>query len=117
LYFQTRIASALGFEPVIEKGVLDALPIEGGSFQLDNGSVLQSGSGSHLRASRNALRAFAIFSRADIEAACRLRLTTSEWLEVAELSDAYLRHHVSEHMPHRASDVFTQIAHQGQRKR
>ncbi len=109
LFFQIRIAALLGFEPSIDRSAVEAVPAHGGSLSLADGSISQEAD-EGLPASRNALRAFAIFSRSGIENALRLRLSVEEWLQVAELSDAYLRHHVADSMPRRANDVFSQIA-------
>jgi DNA repair protein RecO (recombination protein O) len=114
-HFQLRLASLLGFAPAIERQAVEALDDGGGALSLASGAILpvvRSGEGS-LPASRAALRAFAIFSRADLDTALRMRLDPAGYDETLRLIDAYLRHHVEGRYPDRADAVARQLLHPG----
>ncbi len=111
-YFQLRLAAVLGFSPDIQREAVQALPDEGGILALGSGAVAPAGSHtkSGVRASRAALRAFAIFARADLDTILRMSLDAALRSEVERLVDAYLRHHVEDAYPHRVSKVAGQMA-------
>jgi DNA repair protein RecO (recombination protein O) len=58
-----------------------------------------------VEASRAALRAFAVFARADLETAGRMRLTPEVRGEVEAIVEAYLAVHVSGSIPDRVRRV------------
>jgi DNA repair protein RecO (recombination protein O) len=110
-YFQLRLAAILGFSPDIDREAVLALGDDGGVLALDTGAVLPTPAGpkSGVRASRAALRAFAIFARADLDDVMRLTLDTDLRAEVNRLVDAFLRYHVEDAYPHRVSKVVAQL--------
>ncbi len=111
-YFQLRLAAVLGFSPDIDREAVLALGDEGGVLALDTGAVLPTVAvpKSGLRAGRAALRAFAVFARADLDAVMRMELDDDLRAEVNRLVDAYLRYHVEDAYPHRVSKVIEQLA-------
>lgn len=108
-HFQLRLASLLGFAPDVQREDVLALPPEGGVLTLATGAVAPPSGVSGVRASRESLRAFAIFTRADLETALRLRLTEAQYDETLRLVDVYLRHHVEGHYPDRVGEVARQL--------
>lgn len=109
-HFQMRMASILGFAPAIERDAVAALGEEGGTISLASGAIGPGGTGEGVvRASRAALRSFAIFARADLETALRMRLETPLYEETLRLVDAYLRHHVEGRYPDRVDAVTRQL--------
>jgi DNA repair protein RecO (recombination protein O) len=61
------------------------------------------------RASRAALRAYAVFARADLDTVMRMELETDVRREVEALVRAFLRYHVEEAYPDRGQEVIAQI--------
>lgn len=111
-YFQLRLAAALGFAPAIERTSVEALSEEGGLLNLERGAVLpthEAAGRAGLRASRTALRAFAILARADLDAVMRMRLSIEARAEVDALVEAYLRYHLQGAYPGRGSRVTGQL--------
>ncbi len=110
-HFQLRLAALLGFAPDVRKEDVLALPEEGGVLALERGAVLPVGAASKagLRASRSALRAFAVFARVDLDTALRMALPDDLRAEVLRLVDAYLRHHVEGYLPDRVNEVARQL--------
>ncbi|MGI9174622.1 MAG: DNA repair protein RecO [Rhodothermales bacterium] len=112
LCFQLRLASALGFAPAIDRASIEALTDDGGRLALERGAVLPLLSDAHqggLRASRTALRAFAILARADLDTVMRMRIARETYAEVDTLVEAYLRYHVQDAYPGRGSRVTDQL--------
>ena len=110
-WFQLRLATHLGFTPDVQRDDVEALTDEGGVLFLDSGTISSIASGrSARRASRAALRAFAIFARTDLATAGRLRLGYDTRLEVEELVDAFFRFHTEEAYPERVRRVINQLA-------
>jgi DNA repair protein RecO (recombination protein O) len=110
-YFQLRLAAVLGFSPDIDREAVLALDDDGGTLALDTGAVLPAPANpkASVRASRAALRAFAIFARADLDDVMRLALGPDLHAEVNRLVDAFLRYHVEDAYPHRVSKVVAQL--------
>jgi DNA repair protein RecO (recombination protein O) len=110
-HFELRLAELLGFAPDVRKEDVLALPEEGGFLTLARGAVrpLAEAGGAGLRASRAALRAFAIFARTDLETALRLQLTDDLHAETVRLVDAYLHHHIEGYFPDRVPEVARQL--------
>lgn len=105
-WFQLKLAALLGFSPDLHREELDALPEAGGVLLLESGTVRTEHDGSKaIGASRQALRSFAIFARADLETAGRLRLDPEVRHETEALVDAYLRVHTEDGMPDRVRRV------------
>jgi DNA repair protein RecO (recombination protein O) len=109
-HFQLRLAGTLGFAPTIEKPAVAGLPEDGGVLDLSTGSIHSGGRGpSGSRASRSALRSFAVFARADLETALRMRISERVYDETVALVDAYLRYHVHGRYPDRAATIGRQL--------
>lgn len=111
-YFQLRLAAVLGFSPDLQREAVQALGDDGGVLALDSGAIAPPGSApkAGVRASRAALRAFAIFARADLATVLRMTLADDLRTEVEHLVDAFLRHHAEDAYPHRVSKVAEQMA-------
>jgi len=110
LYFQLRLADALGFGPSFDRDAVQALPEEGGILTLDTGAILPAGTPRNgLRASRAALRAFAICTRADLETIMQMHLTPECFRDAHQLVEQYLRYHVEEAYPTRSDKVIAQL--------
>ncbi len=109
--FQLRLAAVLGFSPDVQREAVLALPAGGGVLALDTGAVLPLAAApkAGVRAGRQALRAFAVFARADLDTALRLALTDDLRAEVNRLVDAYLRYHVEDAYPDRVRKVASQL--------
>lgn len=114
-YFQLRLAAVLGFSPDIRREEVQALGDEGGFLALDSGAITPPATvpKAGVRASRAALRAFAIFARADLATILRMTLADDLRAEVEHLVDAYLRYHAEGAYPHRVSKVAGQMSGHG----
>ena len=118
-WFQLRLAALLGFAPDIQREDVLALGDDGGRLLLQSGTVVAAGgeanerglasSGEGVRASRPALRAFAVFARTDLPTAGRMRLDDDVRREVEGLVDAYLRVHTEATYPERVRQVSDQL--------
>ena len=110
-YFQMRLAAVLGFEPRFTRESIVQLSDNGGMLQLDAGAVLppSSANAGAQRGSRAALRAFAIYSRADFRDIQRMDLAEEIQTEVSTLIEAYFRYHTEGNYPSRTSGVLDQL--------
>ncbi len=92
-FFQLRLAAALGVAPAIDRARVEAVGDAGGVLVPATGGVYPRGEAPRAgeRASRAALRAFAIFARADLGAVMRLRLTPAVRHETEALVGAFMR--------------------------
>ena len=109
-WFQLRLATLLGFAPDVRKDDIDALAETGGYLLLDTGGTASSsGDMGSTKASRAALRAFAIFARTELETAGRMNLDNDCRHEVEAMVDAYLRYHVDGKYPDRVRNVAMQL--------
>ena len=118
-WFQLRMAALLGFSPDVQREDVLALGDGGGRLVLQSGTVVAAGadaaerglvsSGEGVRASRAALRAFAVFARTDLATAGRMRLDDGVRREVETLTDAYLRVHTEATYPERVRQVSDQL--------
>ncbi|MEL6613074.1 MAG: hypothetical protein AAFQ53_13325, partial [Bacteroidota bacterium] len=80
----------------------------------DSGAVRPEADGPRQsRASRTALRAFAVFARATLEAAGRMRLAPEAQAEVEALVDAYLAVHTENAVPDRVRRVAGELGADG----
>lgn len=110
-FFQMKLATALGFEPGFTRESVARLEQSGGVLSLESGEVFPAGTMvpyGH-RASRSALRAFAICTRADIGPALDLQLDDEVSFELETLIDAYFRYHIGHAFAARSSRVFNQL--------
>jgi DNA repair protein RecO (recombination protein O) len=110
-WFQLRLAALLGFAPDVQRDDVDNLPDDGGLLLLDTGTIAGVGFAGRggLRASRSALRAFAVLARTDLDVAMRLHLDTDLRADVETLVEAYLRYHVDDAYPGRVRRVTGQM--------
>ncbi len=116
-YFQLRLARLLGFAPAVERAAVERLPEAGGLLALSSGALHAStreapareAAGEQRRASRTALRAYAILARADLDAVMRMRLAPHVRREVEALVEDYLRFHVQDAYPSRSRAVIGQL--------
>jgi DNA repair protein RecO (recombination protein O) len=110
-YFQLQLATRLGLAPSIHRDDIANLPDEGGLLALESGALLpphaqpQSGR----RASRSALRAFAIFARADLADVLRMRLNENLRREVETLIEDYMRYQFEEAYPTKSRPIIGQL--------
>ena len=111
-FFQLRLASALGFAPDLDRDAVRSLPSTGGFLSLDLGAVSPSGSRSRtcIPASRAALRAFGVMALTDLDTTLRMKLADDTRAEVCRLVEEFLRYHVQEAYPDRASKVIAQLS-------
>ena len=107
-WFGLHLASLLGFAPDVRRPDVLALGDAGGGLVLDSGAVVPQASGG-IRASRAALRAFAVFARTDLETSMRMDLDDATRREVDNLVDAYLRTHSGSAAPERVRAVAHQM--------
>lgn len=114
-YFQLRLAGLLGFRPAVRRADVEALPEEGGLLSLGSGAIHALGDAPEgaRRASRAALRAFAVFARAAADDVMRMRLRLPVRREVQQLTDDYLRFHVQDAFPTRSSKVLRSLREEG----
>ncbi len=117
-YFELRLAGLLGFRPAVKREAVAVLPSEGGWLDLASGAPQPLGegaAGASRRASRAALRAYAVFARADLDTVMRMRLTPALRRETLGLVEDYLRHHVQDAYPNRSRDVLDQLSDDARR--
>ena len=120
-WFQLRLAALLGFAPDIQREDVLALGDEGtlllesgavaplGGAESDPGFGGTSGFGGGVRASRAALRAFAVFARTDLDVAGRMALTREVRREAESLVDGYLRTHTDSPFREKVREVTDQL--------
>ena len=110
LHFELQLASELGFAPLIHRESVEAVGDGGGYLALDRGSVSPTRDGDHsLRASRRALRAFAILAASASDRALKLRLDDRTRRDVDSLVEAFMRFHLEEAYSVRGKRVIGQI--------
>lgn len=109
-YVQLRIADVLGIAPSIDRADVEAVEEEG-LLSLANGGVYPSDAAPEAprQASRAALRAYAVFARADLDTVMRMELSPVVRREVEALVRDFLRYHVEEAYPERGQEVIAQI--------
>ena len=112
-FAQLRFARLLGIAPSIERPNVEAVGDEG-LLSRANGGVYPSNAApaAPRRASRQALRAYAVFAKADLETAMRMELSPSVRAEVEDLVRDFLRYHVEEAYPERSEAVIAQLNRQ-----
>ena len=108
-WFQLRLAALLGFSPDVRRDDVLAVGDEGGRLVLQTGAVASRASGEGVRASRAALRAFAVLARTGLDTVGRMRLTPEVRREVEGLVDAYVRLQTDLTFPERVRSVSDQL--------
>ncbi len=112
-HFQLRLAEQLGFGPSVQRDEVLSVTAAEGFLELSTGAVVADGATGSVRASREALRAFAICARTDLQTCMRLRLSPSQLEETVRLADAYLQHHLDMQYAPRSKSVFEHILRSG----
>lgn len=111
-YFQLRMAAALGLAPSVERAAVQALSDEGGWVDLESGTVHPTGSAvpaTARRTSRPALRAYAVFARADLDDVMRMRLAPPLRRNVEQLVDDYMQYQFESAYPSTCRRVVSQL--------
>ncbi len=112
-YFQLRLAGLLGLRPSVTREAVENVPAEGGLLAHSSGALYASAreapASQTRRASRTALRAYAVFARAALDDVMRMTLAPSVHREVEALVEDYLRYHVQEAYPSRSRPVLTHL--------
>ena len=111
LFFQLRLAEALGFAPAVDREQVEGLPEEGGLLDLERGAVLPPSAQPKAgrRASRSALRAYAILARAELDVVMRMQLDPALQHATAGLVEDYLRYQFESAYPTRGKEVIGQL--------
>jgi DNA repair protein RecO (recombination protein O) len=114
-YAQLRLATVLGLAPSVQRDRVEAVDGEQGLLSLADGGVypLDAEPRAAQTASRAALRAYAVFARADLDTAMRMELTPEVRQEVERLVDAYLRYQFEDAYPDRSREVIAQLQRSG----
>ena len=108
-WFQLRLAALLGFSPDVRREDVLAVDEDGGRLVLQTGTVAGRAGGEGVRASRAALRAFAVLARTGLDTVGRMRLTPEVRREVEGLVDAYVRLQTDTTFPERVRTVADQL--------
>ncbi len=109
-FLQVRLASLLGVAPAVRRKNVEAVADEG-LLSLADGGVypLDAAPEAARRASRAALRAYAVFVRADVDAVLRMRLEDPVRHEVERLVEAFMRYHFEDAYPDRTGEIVAQL--------
>lgn len=110
-FFQLRMATSLGFGPAFNGDAVKAMKAERGVLNLKKGEISEHSEESYFPfpASRLALRAFAVLSRAQLADIVRMELSAAIFTEVNNMVTAYLKFHLEDAYPNRSSKVFAQL--------
>ena len=114
LYTQLRLARMLGVAPAVERDRVEAVTGDEGLLSLADGGVYPDGTrdaapAEPRRASRAALRAYAVCARADLDTVMRLEMTPAVRREVEALVRDFLRYQFDDAYPDRSRSVIAQI--------
>jgi DNA repair protein RecO (recombination protein O) len=115
-FLQLRLATVLGLGPAVDRERVEAVTEARGWLSLENGGVfpLDAEPREARKASRAALRAYAVFARASLDAVMRMELTPAVRREAESLIEDYLRYHFEESYPDRSREVVAQLTARGQ---
>ena len=118
LYAQLRLAQMLGVAPAVERDRVEAVTGDEGLLSLADGGVYPDGTrdaapAEPRRASRAALRAYAVCARADLDTVMRLEMTPAVRREVEALVRDFLRYQFDDAYPDRSRSVIAQIEQAG----
>jgi DNA repair protein RecO (recombination protein O) len=108
-YFQLRMARALGFGPSVEREAVLEVGHGGGFVSLATGAIVPGGTEHARPVSRSAIRAYAIYARADIEDVMRMDVPGSVAAETARLIDDFIRFHAEDAYPDRSAKIIGQL--------
>jgi DNA repair protein RecO (recombination protein O) len=121
-YVQLQLAQILGVAPAVRRDRVEAVTGEEGLLSLVDGGVYPDGGRDQApdsgrdavpdesrRASRAALRAYAVCARADLDTVMRLEMSPSVRREVEELVRDFLRYQFDDAYPDRSRSVIAQI--------
>ena len=108
-WYQLRLAALLGFAPDVRREDVLAVDEDGGRLVLQTGAVAGRAGGEGVRASRAALRAFAVLARTGLDTVGRMRLTPETLREVENLVDAFVRLQADVTFPERVRGVADQL--------
>ncbi|NNF04512.1 MAG: DNA repair protein RecO [Rhodothermales bacterium] len=112
-FFQMRLSRVLGFGPSFEPDLVRGLEGDVAVLDLDSGRISATGDaagrGYPMRASRRAIRAFAVFTRSNLTDVLRMTLDPATLREVESLIAAYMKFHIEDAWPHRSAAVFAQF--------
>lgn len=118
LYAQLRLAQMLGVAPAVERDRVEAVTGDEGLLSLVDGGVYpdsgrDAAPAEPRRASRAALRAYAVCARADLDTVMRLEMTPAVRREVQALVRDFLRYQFDDAYPDRSRSVIAQIEQAG----
>ena len=118
LYAQLRLARMLGVAPAVERDRVEAVTGDEGLLSLADGGVYpdsgrDAAPAEPRRASRAALRAYAVCARADLDTVMRLEMTPAVRREVQALMRDFLRYQFDDAYPDRSRSVIAQIEQAG----
>lgn len=115
-FFRLKLAGILGFDPYVRRGDIEGIEGAWGYLSLETGAITKEGAipggnrGKNLKkASRTALRAFAVLARTDLDVVMRMQMDPPVLHEVSSLIDAYLQFHLEEALPTRTGRVIGQL--------
>lgn len=109
-YTQLRLAQLLGIAPSVTRTNVEAVDDEGLLSRADGGVYpVEAAPAAPRRASRSALRAYAVFAKADLDTVMRMNLDSGVRREVEALVRGFLRYHVEEAYPERSEQVIAQL--------
>lgn len=104
-FFGMRLATFLGFGPRFTRDAVDAIK-DRGVLHLSDGTIAHfSENASAVPTSRTRLRAFAVFTRTDLETALRVQLQEEDLRAVLALVERYLAYHTQDAYPKRSEEV------------
>ncbi|MFB6272129.1 MAG: DNA repair protein RecO [Salinibacter sp.] len=110
-YAQLRLAQLLGVAPAVERKRVEAVRGEEGLLSLANGGVYPDDAAPEKprRASRPALRAYAVCARADLDTVMRLEMSPPVRREVEALVRDFLQYQFGDAYPDQSRSVIAQI--------
>jgi len=113
-YVQLRFAQRLGVAPAVDRERVEAVTGDEGVLSLVDGGVYPDGGRDGgieepRRASRAALRAYAVCARADLDTVMRLEMSPAVRREVEGLVRDFLRYQFDDAYPDRSRSVIAQI--------
>lgn len=113
-YLQLQLAQTLGVAPAVDRDRVEAVTSEQGLLSLEDGGVYPNSDRDAVpeeprRASRAALRAYAVCARADLDTVMRLEMAPAVRREVKALVRDFLRYQFDDAYPDRSRSVIAQI--------